>query len=66
MDLKPNLFWAIASIILIASEMSLNRGPLEPLMPEYPDKKARPLASLAAAAYQLSERTLLHPLPRGA
>ena len=38
MDLKPNLFWAIASIILIASAMSLDRGPLEPLMAEYPDK----------------------------
>lgn len=41
MDLKRNLFWAIASIILIASAMSLDRGPLEPLEPlvaEYPDK----------------------------
>ena len=38
MDLKPNLFWAIALIILIASAMSLDRGPLESLMAEYPGK----------------------------
>ena len=38
MDLKPNLFWAIASIILIAAAVSLDPGPLEPLMADYPDK----------------------------
>ena len=36
MDLKPNLFTALASIILIASAISLDRS-LEPLMAKYPD-----------------------------
>ena len=36
-DLKSNLFWALASIILIASAMSFDRGPVKPLMAKYPD-----------------------------
>ncbi len=34
MDLRSNLFWAIASIALIGSALSIDQGPVKPLMAE--------------------------------
>lgn len=34
MDLKSNIFWAIASIALMASALYVDQGPTDPLMAE--------------------------------
>ena len=35
MDLKSNIFWAIASIALMASALYVDQGPAVPLMAEF-------------------------------
>ena len=35
MDLKSNIFWAIASIALIVSALYVDNGPAMPLMADY-------------------------------
>ena len=35
MDLKSNIFWAIASIALVVSALYVDRGPATPLMAEF-------------------------------
>ena len=35
MDLKSNIFWAIASIVLITSAMLMEPGPTDPMMEGY-------------------------------
>ena len=35
MDLKSNIFWAIASIALITSAMLMEPGPTDPMMAGY-------------------------------
>jgi len=37
-DLKSNIFWAIASIALITSAMLLEPGPTDPMMAGYTEK----------------------------
>jgi len=34
-DLKSNIFWAIASIALMASALYADQGPAKPLMAEF-------------------------------
>lgn len=35
MDLKSNIFWAIASVALIVSALYVDNGPAAPLMADY-------------------------------
>lgn len=35
MDLKSNIFWAIASVALIVSALYVDDGPVTPLMADY-------------------------------
>ena len=35
MDLKSNIFWAIASVALIVSALYVDNGPATPLMADY-------------------------------
>ena len=35
MDLKSNIFWAIASVALIVSALYADNGPTAPLMADY-------------------------------
>ena len=35
MDLKSNIFWAIASVALIVSALYVDNGPVTPLMADY-------------------------------
>ena len=35
MDLKSNIFWAIASLALIVSALYVDNGPVTPLMADY-------------------------------
>ena len=35
MDLKSNLLWAIASVLLLSSVVFVDQGPVKPLMAEY-------------------------------
>ena len=35
MDLKSNIFWAVASITLMASALYVDQGPAMPLMAEF-------------------------------
>ena len=34
MDLKSNIFWALASIAIMASALYADRGPIKPLIAE--------------------------------
>ena len=34
-DLKSNLFWAIASIALVGLALSIHQGPVKPFMAEH-------------------------------
>ena len=35
MDLKSNILWAIASVLLLSSAVFVDQGPVKPLMAEY-------------------------------
>ena len=35
MDLKSNILWAIASVVLLGSALFVDQGPVKPLAAEY-------------------------------